>query len=141
MKTYIKSIAALVYFVGLTTLASAQIGNPPNGTPIECCNLVRPESFTVTNVFTPNGDGVNDVFAPYYSGTENCVTNAPITSAFRLTVFDRSGRLVFVGEVGRGWDGKSGVSDASPGVYYYALESASFNEKSIHRTGVLTLLR
>lgn len=141
MKTYFKSIAALVYFVGLTTLASAQIGTPPGGTPVESCNLVRPETITVSNVFTPNGDGVNDLFAPYYSGSESCVTNAPLASAYRLTVFDRSGRLVFAGEAGHGWDGKSGGAYASPGVYYYALENLASNENAKQRTGSLTLLR
>lgn len=67
------------------------------------------------NTFTPNGDGMNDVFIPEGSG---------ITS-FRMTVFDRWGSLLFeTNSLSNGWDGRVGGNGviAQIDTYIYVVE-------------------
>lgn len=66
------------------------------------------------NAFSPNGDGINDIFTPAF---------APglLISAYRLQVFDRWGNLVFQGEdPAAGWDGTAGGRALPQGVYLYS---------------------
>ncbi len=68
----------------------------------------------IPNVFTPNGDDINDHFSPEYS----CQA-----TSFHLQIFDRWGRVVFLSESQEDrWDG-SCKQDACPsGVYFYQLD-------------------
>lgn len=61
------------------------------------------ESIIFPNIFTPNGDGVNDVFLADYD----------------LKVYDRQGTLMYEGT--EGWDGTHNGVEANPGVYLYTL--------------------
>lgn len=75
---------------------------------------VRNPIFNLVNVFTPNGDGTNDLFNPGYKGTEN----------YQLFIYDRFGALMFESKNKEdGWNGntKSG-SPAIETVYYYVLQ-------------------
>ncbi|MBP6391857.1 MAG: gliding motility-associated C-terminal domain-containing protein, partial [Flavobacteriales bacterium] len=69
----------------------------------------------VPNVFSPNGDGVNDCFAPV--GLED------FANCYSLVVFDRWGVAVFrSGSPNACWKGVNDAGDALPdGVYYYLL--------------------
>ncbi|MDW3650722.1 MAG: PKD domain-containing protein [Bacteroidia bacterium] len=83
----------------------------------------------IPNVFSPNGDGINDNFRITYDGRE----------VFTIKVYDRWGRLMFEDENSpiNGWNGKaSNGQDASDGVYYY-----SINIGSKTFTGNVTLMR
>ena len=61
------------------------------------------ESTIFPNIFTPNGDGVNDVFLADYD----------------LKVYDRQGTLMYEGT--EGWDGTHNGVDAKQGVYLYTV--------------------
>jgi gliding motility-associated-like protein len=61
------------------------------------------ESKIFPNIFTPNGDGVNDVFLADYD----------------LKVYDRQGTLMYEGT--SGWDGTHNGVEANQGVYLYTL--------------------
>lgn len=60
----------------------------------------------IPNAFSPNGDNINDYFEVYSNSDEVMKTE--------LSIFDRWGNLVFVGEK---WDGTSGNSFAYSGLY------------------------
>lgn len=67
----------------------------------------------IPNIFTPNGDELNDVFRP---------SRACPTPLFELTVFNRWGREVFrTRSISRGWDGINSTNERpmEDGVYYY----------------------
>lgn len=68
----------------------------------------------VPNVFTPNGDGINDAFAVRYTGSED----------FYLEVFDRWGRKFFAAEAAdENWPGLDANGNSAPeGVYFYSLQ-------------------
>lgn len=72
----------------------------------ECaCNLLMP------NAFTPNGDGINDIFRPL---------NFCRMSAYVLQIFDRYGVQVFRSEdPNAGWDGNFHGQPAMPGNYVW----------------------
>ena len=70
----------------------------------------------VPNIFSPNEDGVNDIFQPQ----SNCAL-----SEYELQVFNRWGRQVFLSKnVDQGWDGRAGGELMPPDVYVYLLSYA-----------------
>ena len=88
---------------------------------------------TVPNVFTPNDDGVNDVFQ---------VSAAGINS-FNAKIYDRWG--VAMAELispGEGWDGRtqSGLL-ATNGTYYYVIHAKGEDGKVFDLTGFVMLVR
>lgn len=85
------------------------------------------------NVFTPNGDGVNDEFKPAYKSLRD----------YELTIFNRWGRKVFHStDPSEGWDGKEGNSNAAEGVYMYVAEAYGYDDGvHLRRHGSVTIVR
>ena len=66
------------------------------------------------NVFTPNGDKVNDEFRVAYKSI----------ISFQAWVYNRWGRLVFHWtDPTKGWDGNINGRPASPGAYFYVIKA------------------
>ena len=91
------------------------------------------EKLVAPNAFTPNGDGVNDVFKPIFYG--------PVSN-YTLTIYNRWGQMIFKSrDPGKGWDGTaSGVPQ--PGDTYvwnclYQLPGTKPDDKS----GTVVLIR
>ncbi len=85
------------------------------------------------NIFTPNGDGVNDIFT----------FKAERITEFECVIFNRWGQVVYswTAPVG-GWDGRTLAGKESPtGEYYYILKAIDRDGKSIERKGNLMLTR
>ena len=79
------------------------------------------------NVFTPNGDGINDIF--YIPG-------ALALRDFNCVIFNRWGRKVYEwSDPKAGWDG-SGSND---GVYYYIVTGKRADDSDYTRQGTVTL--
>ncbi len=67
----------------------------------------------VPNVFTPDGNSINDLFLPQAS--------CPVTT-YQLSIFDRAGGLLFETRTwGTGWDGLVHAEYAQVGVYVFLL--------------------
>ncbi len=81
------------------------------------------------NVFTPNGDGINDFWVVRTNGK----------SKYAVSVFTPSGSKVFeMSSYTISWDGKNpGGTDLSSGVYYYII---TLNDKYVD-TGFFHLIR
>nr|HMT28990.1 PKD domain-containing protein [Bacteroidia bacterium] len=79
-------------------------------------DVVTVNPFYIPNAFTPNGDGVNDVF--YYSGYDLDV------SRYNMKIFNRWGQLVFTGQdENDNWNGQTTTGEAAPqGTYVYRLQ-------------------
>jgi len=74
--------------------------------------------FYVPNAFTPNGDGINDVFRVYGSGF----------ISFNLKVFDRWGEKVFeTSDPNIGWDGTFRGELLPPDVFVYYVDVEFIN--------------
>lgn len=76
---------------------------------------------SVPDVFTPDGDGVNDVFE-IQNADRNCVFE-------HITIFSRWGVKVYENDAAVFWDGKVNNAPAPDGVYYYVLAGNGY-EKS-----------
>ena len=88
---------------------------------------------TLPNIFTPNADGINDIFKPVARGI----------SSMKVNVYTRFGNFVYGWETINGfWDGytTSGVI-CEPGTYFYILEATGFDGKTYKLKSYLTLLR
>jgi len=97
------------------------------------CNDNCPH-FELPNVFTPNNDGKNDRFIPFYN--DGTIADFDITKCMRFVksvdfkVFDRNGKAVFQtnsryieGSVFINWEGQTEAGvDLPAGVYYYVAE-------------------
>lgn len=92
------------------------------------------ESFVeVPNVFSPNGDGQNDVLQ----------LSAVGITALDMPIFNRWGQEVFrFGNVHQVWSGRSGAGEAVPeGTYFYLLEAEGADGRSHALRGTVTVLR
>jgi len=90
--------------------------------------IIKAAEINIPNVFSPNGDGINDYFLVEYSGDE----------LFYLVIYDRWGVKCFeTNNSQQGWDGRDLNGKAvSEGVYFYSVEMGK--RKDI---GSFTLLR
>ncbi|HVB03135.1 MAG TPA: PKD domain-containing protein [Chitinophagaceae bacterium] len=92
----------------------------------------------IPNTFTPNGDGMNDVFYPRGKGVK-------IVNYFR--VFNRWGQLVFerdnfnINDINSGWDGTYKGQPLTPDVFTYVTEMVCDNNEVFMLKGNVTLLR
>lgn len=91
---------------------------------------------TVPNVFSPNGDGLNDTFEIASNGI----------ATYAIAIFNRWGKEVYHStNPNLHWSGKVDGSEASDGTYYYIISALDANGKSLIRlgesSGKLTLLR
>lgn len=86
----------------------------------------------VPTAFSPNGDGNNDFLF---------VKGGPFEK-MKIRVYNSWGELIFESEDQKiGWDGKWRGEDAPIGVYVWVLDVDMFNNKSVKKTGDVTLLR
>ena len=90
------------------------------------------KSIDLPNVFTPNGDGVNDALQIVSSGFVDG----------EVKIYDRWGRLVF-SEVGTKlqWDGKMKHQQMNAGVYYVVLTMQDAKNRRTVKKGFVHLLR
>jgi gliding motility-associated-like protein len=81
-----------------------------------------------TNTFTPNGDGMNDMFFPYVHSPMNVDQLNYYLKDFNLQVLDRWGNSIFSStDPNIGWDGKTKTGrTVSDGIYYWI---ASFHTR------------
>jgi gliding motility-associated-like protein len=90
------------------------------------------ENIFIPNVFTPNGDGVNDVFHVTMSSMQ----------VYHIEIFNRWGQKVFQSDSpNTDWDGKSesGVLE-SDGTYYYEITATDYAKKNYSYHGYLQLI-
>ena len=86
----------------------------------------------VPNIFSPNGDGHNDVLA--------IQTNCTL-STFSWQIWDRWGTLVFsTRDPSASWDGRVGQSMAPVGVYVFRMNGLTPNGE-VRDQGTITLIR
>ena len=89
----------------------------------------------VPNVFTPNGDGLNDFFFPVI----NCVFEE-----YHLVIFNRWGQLLFeTNNQNEKWDGTYQNKEVPEGVYFYLIDYRQpYNDgKDAQHSGSITLYR
>lgn len=87
----------------------------------------------IPNAFSPNGDGVNDVFRPIAIGMKQ-------VNYFK--VYNRWGQLVYSStNLETGWDGTFKGKPQDPAVYVWIVEGVDYQNKKIAQKGTVTLIR
>ncbi len=90
-------------------------------------------TYHVPNAFTPNGDGLNDIFRAIPAGMSN-------TTYFR--VINRWGEVVFeTNQWLKGWDGTFRGKPAPTGVYVWMVKGTDKNYKKVEMQGTVNLIR
>lgn len=80
----------------------------------------------IPNVFTPNDDGYNDYFMPYYE----------------MNIYDRDGILLYSGtKESVGWNGMFKGQRVDPDTYFYILHYTDYNNRPKTKKGYVTLTR
>ncbi len=86
----------------------------------------------IPDAFSPNGDNVNDTFAP----------KGQFVDKSRLIVYNRWGQVLFETDNAlQGWDGSINGQPAVEGTYVYRLEITDSVGKNFVKTGTLLLAR
>ena len=96
-------------------------------------DLIYPQMF-VPDAFTPNGDGLNDVFRMGSTGYYKLV---------EMSVFNRWGNMVYhaTGSENKGWDGTYNGAPQDIGVYNYFLIASRPDGTLESYKGTVTLIR
>lgn len=91
------------------------------------------EGLYIPNAFSPNGDGINDVFRPLILGD---------IQSFNFQIFNRWGQLVFqTNKPGAGWDGRLGSARQDNNVFVWVCVYQLNGQPVQKRKGTLTLVR
>jgi gliding motility-associated-like protein len=110
---------------------------------IHCCvnsdtTYVKVFGYFIPNAFTPNGDGLNDVFK---------VTGLYKNIIFRLNIFDRWGTEVFQSDnIDQGWNGISGGQYCPADTYIWTVQIKFLGQDIITQgdvkfKGTITIVR
>ena len=90
----------------------------------------KPEIFIPT-AFTPNGDGLNDVFRPTVAGMKKFLY---------LRIYNRWGQLLFnSGQANQGWNGIYSGRKQESGTYVYVIEAVDYADKPYFKKGTFVL--
>jgi gliding motility-associated-like protein len=96
----------------------------------------NPSSMVIPNIFTPNNDGVNDLFILQRSTNLTSIT---------AEIFDRWGHKVYEVKSDKSqieWDGTTLYGkDAPEGTYYYIIKATGKDGQDFDRKGIITLVR
>lgn len=83
--------------------------------------------------FSPNGDGLNDVFKVFPVG---------INHFELLTIYDRYGKIIFATKnVASGWDGTFKNNPQASGTYIWTVSGTDYKGNKIVRKGTVVLVR
>lgn len=86
----------------------------------------------VPNVFTPNGDGVNDEFRVTFRSLES----------FHCWVYNNWGKLVYEWtDPARGWDGRVNGKKAPSGTYFYIIKARGTDGVNHNKKGDVSIIR
>ena len=102
---------------------------------IKIIEVMEDMNVFIPNSFTPNGDGMNDIFNVKGLGFKQ--------EGFSMEVFDRWGHSMFFSkDVTKGWDGTVKGSVAQDGVYIYKIKAVGVNgEGRKEYVGHVTLMK
>lgn len=95
-------------------------------------NVDYEDNLFVPSAFSPNGDGINDLFK---------VANLSFQKIQEFRVLNRWGQEVFNANDNRGWNGTFKGVNQDPGVYYYLIKLAMPNGPTKMFKGDVTIIR
>jgi len=119
-----------IYFVNLIAYDGV---NGCNDTSIQSITIIDTSGIIVPNIFTPNGDGINETFKPVIQGmkTLDCV------------IYDRYGvKVADFNRINGFWDGHTtGGLPATDGTYFYIITGEGSEGSTFKYKGFIQLVR
>ena len=118
----------------VSVVATSNLGcNDTSSQPLTVLPML---TFYIANSFTPNGDGINDLFLPITMGIE------PV--GYLMNIYNRWGQLAFsTDNPSKGWDGfdfkKS--REEPTGAYSWQIKFKDHDSKTVTRSGTVVLVR
>lgn len=120
-----------ILYLSAAIIISAQSCKKEKQVHIHCDDLINdvlpagdPGRVFVWTAFTPNGDGVNDLFKPYVSQI----------SSINVRVYDKNSNLVFqTNQIGTGWNPNPPLSNNE--TYYFRVEAVTLTNSKIGLCG------
>ena len=84
-------------------------------------------------VFSPDGDGINDLFKVYGQGILD----------FKIEVYTRWGHMVYKSfQLNEGWDGTFKGKNLPTGTYVYKIKTSKYSDdKKLIKSGTIALVR
>jgi gliding motility-associated-like protein len=113
-------------------------GNESDKSKSVCFDTDKCGSYRLPNVFTPDGDGINDLFRPF---------SYDFVESINMHIYNRWGMLVFkTVNPDVLWDGKNQFTkqDCTDGVYFYTCDVQEYTLQGIrtrHLNGSVTIFR
>ena len=97
-------------------------------------NVIPDVIIYVPNAFTPNDDGLNDVWLPIISNNGDAF--------YEVLVYSRWGELIFrSNDPNVGWNGKHNGKLVEAGVFTYKITYGDYFNKKYQKTGTVTVVR
>ncbi|HXP50532.1 MAG TPA: gliding motility-associated C-terminal domain-containing protein, partial [Bacteroidia bacterium] len=99
-----------------------------------CVDIQPLYAFYIPNAFTPNNDGLNDIFLPQGSGV----------CGFNMYIYDRWGSPIYhTSDIKKGWNGTAGSSKiAQEDTYVYLIITIDCAHHTSHRyVGSVSLIK
>ena len=124
----VNPLVTTTYYVSLTD-GNGCLYSDSVRVEINCMELNMP------NVYTPNQDGVNDLFGP--SVGAGCALNE-----YNFMLYNRWGKLLFEShDISAKWNGKYKNDSCSEGVYYYLVDYTFKGDTKKSKQGFVSLYR
>lgn len=95
---------------------------------------ISESEFKVPNAFSPNGDGINDIFKVQYKSLVR----------FNAVIFNRWGQKLYqwgFSDIDKGWDGTAHGSQVPAGVYFIVIEALGSDGVVYNHKGDINILR
>ena len=110
--------------------AEAPAGAAVSRSNIELADLA--ENIYMPNAFTPDGDGLNDIFMPVLSF---------LPASFEMRIYSRNGILLFrTVDHAVGWDGRHNGTPMASGVYLWSIMITTPSGRTVVRRGTVTIM-
>ena len=94
--------------------------------------IISPIKIFVPTAFTPDGNGLNELFRPVLSFTP---------TAYRLIIRDKRGALIFEStDLTESWNGTIGGNRLPEDIYFWFLEATAPEGTAINRHGTVTII-
>ncbi|MFI5221787.1 MAG: PKD domain-containing protein [Bacteroidia bacterium] len=115
-------------------IVKSQFGCLDSASSTEAIIVNSGSTFFVPSGFTPNGDNINDIFHPAFTGV--------VPDNYSMRIYDRWGMLLFqTNNISEGWDGKVLGAPAITEVYIWIVEGQSIDGSKFSKAGQVTLIR
>ena len=113
------------YTIGLTANDAFSCKNITTTLQIKIIDCDTLMNIIVPNIFTPNGDGVNDLLTIHSTGK----------GKISGEIFNRWGNKIYeLNETSTAWNGNTaGGTTAPEGVYYYVIKTTSYEETKTYK--------